>query len=83
MTREAVLEVLCEAVMKVVPGLEPADFTPGVTLRELGANSIDRLDILLDVKESLGEDITVHDLTGARDLSGLATALHQRCGRPA
>jgi polyketide biosynthesis acyl carrier protein len=78
-TEDAVFTALRDAVLRTVPGVTEDDITPEATLKELGANSIDRMDILLDVKEALGGTLSVRDLSSAKDVATLVRVLRERC----
>jgi polyketide biosynthesis acyl carrier protein len=80
MTEDAVYELLRAAVLRTLPDLDGSEIRPEATLQDLGANSVDRLDILMEVGDALGGHVTVRDLTGRRDVGGLVRTLHERRG---
>ncbi|MGW0998902.1 phosphopantetheine-binding protein [Streptomyces sp. NPDC002520] len=79
MTEDEVFRTLCDAVIRALPEVDRASLSPQSTLQGLGANSLDRLDILLDVKEALATEVSVRDLAGAPDMAGLTAILYRSC----
>ncbi|PKW18143.1 acyl carrier protein [Saccharopolyspora spinosa] len=77
MTEENLLEAVRDAILRTLPELDPEVITPDSTLSGLGANSLDRVDILMDVNEALGCALTSQDLTAGANLRALVAALHE------
>ncbi|WP_372362124.1 acyl carrier protein [Xanthomonas sp. NCPPB 1325] len=76
MSQQHILEVIIRHVRDVVPGLENHVFTPGDSLREIGANSIDRADIIMMTLESLSLSIPLVDMAGAQNIGEIADIIH-------
>jgi polyketide synthase PksM len=72
--REDIFAVVKEQVLRVLDGVSPHSVTPETSLRELGANSIDRVEVAIFSMERLNLDVpraafsNVHDLRGLVDL---------------
>lgn len=81
MNKEAVFEVIVGHVREVLPHLQNHSFAPTDQLAQLGANSVDRAEIVNMVLDSLALRIPRVELFGARNLGELADLLHQRLGR--
>lgn len=56
--------------------LEPNAIGPEDSLRDIGANSIDRADIIMSTLESLSVDIPLVELANARNINELAEIIH-------
>ncbi|HEY7144573.1 MAG TPA: phosphopantetheine-binding protein [Streptosporangiaceae bacterium] len=78
MDEGAVLEVVRRVTAEVLPGLDPAAVTAdGTTLTDLGANSIDRADIVTMAMEELGVVIPVRELGRVHDIGSLVALLQE------
>lgn len=78
MTVQGVFEILVNHTREVVPGLEEHGFTMEDSLRELGANSIDRSEIIMLTLETLSLSIPLIAVARAETMGELAGLLHAR-----
>ena len=69
--------VIREAVLEVLPETPAAAVTPERSLRELGASSLDRADIVAQAMHRLGIQAPADRLAAAENLGDLATVLEQ------
>lgn len=79
MTKDEVFAVVLRQVREVLPDVGEAEIRPERSMRELGANSIDRMDVVAGSMDELGIQVPVSDFAGVENLSGLVDALHARC----
>lgn len=63
---------------KSSPNFENHDFSRTDSLRDLGANSIDRAEIIMLTLESLSLRIPLVELAGAKNLDELVIAIHAK-----
>jgi polyketide biosynthesis acyl carrier protein len=75
MTENEIFAVVTRHLVEVLPELEGLPIAPAMSLRELGANSIDRMDVLLAAQEELGLRIPAADFGTANDLASLVEVL--------
>ncbi|MBP2479459.1 polyketide biosynthesis acyl carrier protein [Crossiella equi] len=75
MTEESVLDLLRVATVRALPELDGTEITAETTLAELGANSLDRIDIVLEVQAELGAEGPARELPTDLTLRELAAAL--------
>lgn len=78
---ERIFEVVKANVVKVLTGIDPATVTLERSLTELGANSVDRVEVVLYAVEDLGLDVPRAELHGARNLADLVAVLRRHAGR--
>jgi polyketide biosynthesis acyl carrier protein len=78
MTREDIFAIVTRHAREVVPTLQQHCFKPGDSLRELGANSIDRSEIVLMTLESLSLSIPLVETARARNIDELVGVLHAK-----
>jgi polyketide biosynthesis acyl carrier protein len=78
MRQEDVIEVIIRHAREVIPRLESHTFRHDDSLRELGANSVDRSEIVMMTLETLSLHIPLIDLARAENIAELAGILHSR-----
>ena len=71
MNKQQIFEVIKKNVLEILPEIDPAHIVPESSLRDLGANSIDRADILIQSLEMLKLKFPLHEMGAARNLQGL------------
>jgi len=76
MDRNEVFAVVKSIVLKVLPEVRADDVTLDTSLVELGANSVDRVEVSMLSMEALKLKIPRIELHGARNLAGLVDILH-------
>lgn len=77
-SKEDVLEIIIGHVREVVPALQAHDFKPGDSLKALGANSIDRADVIMMTLESLSLNIPLTEMARAECIGDLAGIIHAK-----
>lgn len=78
MNREDIIELITRHACEVVPELEDHDFQAGDVLKDLGANSIDRSEIVMMTLESLSLKVPLVEIAGARNIGELASLLYEK-----
>ncbi len=78
MNKEALFAVIVGHAREVLPQLQDHSFKPSDQLAALGANSVDRAEIVTMTLESLALRIPRVELFGARNLGELTDLLHER-----
>lgn len=76
MTLEVVFNTIAQHAADVIPGLKAHAFTMDDSLKNLGANSVDRSEIVMLTLESLSLNIPLIELARAENLGDLARILH-------
>lgn len=78
-SREAVERVLRETIAAVLPSV-PADAIAGNKhLQDLGADSVDRVEMILMLLDRLHLDEPMSSFSRLPDIDALVTFLHERC----
>jgi polyketide biosynthesis acyl carrier protein len=78
-------EVFCvvrEQAVIVMPGLGADVVTPDVSLSDIGANSLDRMDIVVASQDALGITVPAAAFGDAGNVRQLVDVLHGYCGTP-
>jgi polyketide biosynthesis acyl carrier protein len=77
MNSDDILKVITQVTREVLPGLDDHEFVRSDRLAELGANSLDRADIIVRVLETLGLSIPRTALARATNVGELADLLQE------
>jgi polyketide biosynthesis acyl carrier protein len=76
--QEQIFEIIVSHVREVLPELEAHPFQQTDSLRALGANSVDRADILMMTLETLSLNIPLPELAKAENIGELASIIHAK-----
>lgn len=79
MTKEEVFAVVRRHVREVLPDTPESEIRPERSMRELGANSMDRMDVVVAAMDELGIHVPPVALAEVDNLGGLAEVLHAHC----
>ncbi|MET8896984.1 phosphopantetheine-binding protein [Streptomyces albogriseolus] len=77
MTDEEIFAVLRAQIVDVLPEAADVEITLDHSMRDLGANSIDRMDVVIAAQEELGVKVPNGELTGAGDLRSLVAVFRE------
>jgi polyketide biosynthesis acyl carrier protein len=75
--KEEIFEVVKANTLKVLPDLLADDVTIDKNLTDLGANSVDRVEVVIYSLEELGLKVPTAELHGVRNLRALVDLLHR------
>ena len=78
MSTEHIFEIIVRHTREIIPALEGHAFQPTDSLRALGANSVDRADILMMTLETLELDIPLIEMARAENIGELAGIIHAK-----
>jgi polyketide biosynthesis acyl carrier protein len=76
MPRDQIFGLLKQHIVRVLPSVPPERIVPHASLKELGADSVDRADIATSLKDDLGVNLPLVELGKVKDLAGLVDLLH-------
>jgi polyketide biosynthesis acyl carrier protein len=72
---EEIFLVVRGNLVELLPGLDPGDVTLDSRMSDLGANSIDRMDVVVSVMQQLRIEVAPQHLARAHDLRSLVDVL--------
>lgn len=78
MKNSKIFETLVRHTREVVPSLEGHQFQPSDSMKALGANSIDRADIIMMTLESLSLNIPLFEMARAENIGELARIIDEK-----
>ncbi|SPF40799.1 Acyl carrier protein [Candidatus Desulfosporosinus infrequens] len=78
MSKESVFQVIKESIVDILPEISTNQIEIALSLQDLGANSIDRMDIIIRSMESLGVKIPLVELARVSNIQGLVDLFYER-----
>lgn len=81
MTKQEILELIKRHTYDVIPELVNHSFKPTDRLKDLGANSVDRVEIIMMTMESLLLNIPRIELFGAETIGDLADIFYDKLSK--
>jgi len=78
LSRDDLLAVVFESVREIMPTVEPARLRPELHLRDLGADSVDRVEIIVTVLDWLGLAEPLASFTDLSDIDAMVDLLYRR-----
>jgi len=73
----SVFEVVKSNILGVMIDLDPGEITPDANLTDLGANSVDRVEIAINSMADLGVKVPREQLQGIANIRGLVEVLER------
>jgi polyketide biosynthesis acyl carrier protein len=80
-TRDEVLSVVLGQLGKVLPDVRLDRVDPSQRMSDLGASSLDRMDVVVASQGELGIQVPASQFADVADIAGLVEVLHAHCGR--
>lgn len=77
MEKQNVFEVVKEVIMEVLPNLDPASISIDKNLKDLGANSIDRMEVVTLSMEALALKLPLMSFANVTNIEGLVDVLSE------
>jgi len=78
MNVQEIINIIKGHAIEIIPKLEDHDFKPDDALKDLGANSIDRSEIIMMTLESLSLNIPLIHIARAENIGELVGILHEK-----
>jgi polyketide biosynthesis acyl carrier protein len=78
-SRESIAAAVREAIMTVLPSLPASAITGDKHLRELGADSVDRVEIILTILDRFALKEPMSSFSRLPDVGALIDFVHERC----
>jgi polyketide biosynthesis acyl carrier protein len=76
MTKDDVFSVVKNSILQILPDVDPARIDIGGQLRDLGANSIDRMEVVTLSMEELGVKIPLMSFAKVANIRDLVDVLN-------
>lgn len=75
MNETKIFEIIRNNIIDILPGVDAAQITLAHSLKELGANSIDRMEIVVATMEAIGVKMPLTELARVENIQGLVAVL--------
>jgi polyketide biosynthesis acyl carrier protein len=75
--KQLIFNVIKANTIKVMPDIRPEDVRIDGSLSDLGANSIDRVEIVIYSLQDLGLKIPTSEMHGLKNVQGLVDLFHR------
>jgi polyketide biosynthesis acyl carrier protein len=77
-TKEQIFAIIKSNLLEILPDLNESSITLEVSMKDIGTNSIDRADVILQTMETLNLKFSLHELGGINNIQGLVDFLHAK-----
>ena len=78
MNKDHILDTIILQIREVIPALAQRPLDASDSLKALGANSVDRADIIMMTLESLSVQIPLFEMAKAENIGDIASIIHAR-----
>lgn len=78
-SKAEIFEIIKTNLLELLPDLDPTKVVPEESMKNLGANSIDRADVIIQTMETLSLKFPLHELGKLTNIQGLVDDFHARC----
>ncbi|WP_139488095.1 acyl carrier protein [Brevibacillus dissolubilis] len=78
MSKQQIFEIIVGHILELLPELEGHTFHPEDQLKDLGANSLDRAEIVMMTMESLGLQIPRVEFANVKNIGELAEVFYAK-----
>jgi len=75
--REAIAQIVREAIFSILPNLPPEKVLSNRSLTDLGADSVDRIEILLSIMSKIGIDEPISNFNNMPTIDALVDYLQR------
>lgn len=77
MTKEAIYELLTGAIVEIIPEIEVDEIQPEISLKDIGANSVDRMDIIVRTMELTQVNIPLVKFGGMKTIKDIVNLIFE------
>lgn len=77
-SKAEIFRIIKTNLLELLPDLDPSLIVPEESMKNLGANSIDRADVIIQTMEALALKFPLHELGKLTNIQGLVDELHAR-----
>ncbi len=78
MDKNEIFLIMKEIIAEILPDIDLEQITKADSLKEIGANSIDRMDIIIGLMEKLGLKIPLVEFGQLKNIQGIVDLLYSK-----
>lgn len=78
MNKERIFEIVKKQILDILPVVSITDIELSKQLKDLGANSMDRMEIVISSMEEVGVKIPLLEFAKVANIDGLVTLLYEK-----
>lgn len=78
MSKERIFQIIKTNVLEILPEIPVDGIRPEESLKNIGANSIDRMDIIVKTMEMVGVTIPMIEFAGIKNIQGLVDLFYEK-----
>ncbi|MBI4652469.1 acyl carrier protein [Candidatus Desantisbacteria bacterium] len=78
MTKEKIYQIVKNTIVEILPGIQVEGIRIEESLKDIGANSIDRMDIVVRIIEIIGINIPLVEFAKVTNIQGLVDILYEK-----
>lgn len=78
MNKNEIFQIMKETIFEYLPELEAKEIVPTDSLKELGANSIDRMDIIVDTMGKISLKVPMVEFGGLKNIEEIVDVMHSK-----
>lgn len=80
MSKQMIFEMMKESISIILPDIEPDQLSIDDSLKEIGANSVDRMDIIIDMMEKLDIKLPLIEFGELKNMGEIVDLLFSKKG---
>ena len=78
MEKEEIISIMEGFIVQLVPSMESVNITPNHSLKELGLDSIERMEIINSTMEEVGVEVVPKEFISARNIGDIAEIMRSK-----
>jgi polyketide biosynthesis acyl carrier protein len=78
MEKELIFKIVIRKIIEILPEVAPEQITMQRSLHDIGANSIDRADIIMNTVAEINVDIPMLEFGRAKNIGDIVEIIHRK-----
>ncbi|WP_438432114.1 phosphopantetheine-binding protein [Gorillibacterium sp. sgz500922] len=78
LNKESIYQAVQEAIQEILPDFEISELQPEMSLRDIGANSVDRMDIIIRSMELTNRKVPLVEFGNLSNIQGIIDLLYNK-----
>ncbi|HQE67606.1 MAG TPA: acyl carrier protein [Bacillota bacterium] len=78
MDKNEIFNIIKRSIMEIVPDIDEKDICPEISMKDLGANSVDRMDIIIQSMKELEIKVPMVEFGNLKNIQGVVDLLYEK-----